>query len=352
MSLKESTLTTAESYPLNPVSLEAIDAWYRSIRPDANIDDVPLLTHIDAIASSVLLSSRETLTADPVARTRAALEMTTMGGNKLTNLIATEGKMAFPLLDLLTELPERKDTPSPNVTLRLLDFGVQIASSLRENPLLTPEEQLTANSKLTNLRLANLHYAQKHVPEQVKGYSDIYITTVRQEAKFASELIKNKPIIPSGAVFEAFIGCMSKYVAWQTENDETVTARHATYREDMPLPKHKGGSGHEVAHDVVVFGPVSRKRLQCKWGPGSSELTSRYDSRVITSIIETSDNGKMSNNTAMARAFDAIATSSRTDSAYECDVMSERYKLDSIVSEVAKPVTRVLSGVAIQASGI
>lgn len=350
MSNQENLPTVVDPYPFDPSSLEAVNTWYRGIRPDVPIDDIPLQTHIDVIASSLLLSAKETIPDDPTSRTRAALEMTTMGGNKLVTLMATEGTRTFPMLDLLTELTERTETPPSGVTMRMLDIGVRTAASVRENPLLTADERLAANGKLANLRLAQLRHTQTHAPDRIKAYSDEYITAVRQEARFASDLIRKNPTLPAGSAFEAYIGCLSKHAAWQAEQDDTVVARHATLREDMPLPKREGGSGHEIAHDVVISGAAARKRLQCKWGPGANELESRYDSGVISFIAETSDDGEMANNRAIAGAFDAIATSDRTSSSEVCDEMSERYGLGRLLRTAARPTALAVSAVAVDAS--
>lgn len=333
---------------LQPSSHEAVELWYGNLRPDRDIDEVPLDVHLDAIASSALLSTREDLPEDRLQRVRKALDMTAAGSDKLASRVAAEGPPGFTMLDLITELSERKNNAPPAVVMRLVEFGKQTALALRENPLLSHAERFDANIKLSNLNFAGLRYANDNYPASMKNYSDQYIAAVRHEAHWISRNSPKHRDISGGKLFETFIGCMSKYQAWMLEMDDTTIVRHATAREDMPNERMVGGSGHEFAHDVVVNGNEKTIWLQAKWGPHPVKTAANYDLSKVTMISEAGHDGVLETYDKFSDAFALITKSDEPVAAEACEEIAQRYKLSRLLRKASEPVAVTIGSLTLE----
>lgn len=323
-------------------SLSAIENWYRCLRPDRDMRTLPLEVHVDAIASATLHLNNAELPTDAGGRIREGLKYSN-SPETTARKIALNGADSLILTDLILELSERNEIP-PEMQNKLLDTGRYIAQIVRDNPTLPLKDRVNANGKMTNVHIALLKSA--HATQPRSDFSSDYIKIVREEAAWMSKHCKDG--VPKGDLFETYIGVLSRYKLWDSQSDERFIARHATIREDAPAPKRKGGSGFEVAHDVVIATPSTKELLQCKWGGLAHEFSEKYNEDKVKLITETTDDGTLLTYEAFAKAFSDIARSSSFATAQSVEEMVVRYKIDLLVDNLNAIVPKAAGGLAVR----
>lgn len=336
-------------------SHEEIDTWYRNLRPDRDINEVPLEVHMDAVASSVLLSFLPNLPKDRTERLAMLDSLMLAAPDKVLNGVASKliagGPNVYPLLDLTTELAERTDQPeNPELVAKLLGIGIHVAREIRDTNDLDREEKLNANKKWASLRETELRHRAKHNPDKVEDFDKEFVAIVMAEASYVYHWPAGESVKRTGALFETMIGCLAKYRAWQYGAAREVAVRHATDREDKPDMGFRGKTKCFVAHDVVLRSAVNEALIQCKWH--AEDKGREYEPNIIM-VEEESRDGKMARNEEFKQAFADIAQSviRPTMSGGAVERLIERYpEIDEALDRATRPREARMGGVVVGAS--
>jgi hypothetical protein len=307
-----------------------IENWYRCLRPDFDVRTLDTMTHLDAISSTVLKLAGEEAPDEPSSRVRRALELSTDTA-ELANRLILQGSDSLLAADLILELSGTNKLKPPMEDM-LLDLAARVTVGVRDNPLVDTEDRLSANSKNADIKIARLRHLARHQPGTF-DFSDEYIKVVRAEARWASGQCTN-PNMKTGPLFETYIASLARHQLWVSEQEEHLVARSATVREDAPARRKDGGSGHDLAHDVVITSKAFRMYLQCKYGAGAEELADRYDTTKVTLLAETHDDGVMAGKHDIREAFLAIANSGKEADMDVCSRYVERYGIDRMIQKL------------------